>query len=320
MKSAKVFFLILLVIVIFVGSGSIYILKETEQAVRTRFGPIKGVYKNAGIHFKVPFIDKVEKYEKRLLEWDGEPQEVPTSDNKFIHIDSFARWRISNPQRFYKSTKNEDRAHTFLDDIIESTARDEIASYSLPEIIRTSERDMAILKIEAEQNNVGAPGEAEIVKGGAREIITQNVLRRVTEKLLEQNLGIEVVDFRFKRIDYNRDVQEKVFQRMISEQKRIAEKYRAIGEGQKQYIYGKVEQKKKEILSGAYLKSQTIRGEADAKAIEIYANAYNKSAESRDFYNFLRTLDAYKNSFDSTTSMILSTDNEFLKFLESSKN
>jgi membrane protease subunit HflC len=240
---------------------------------------------------------------------------VPTEDKKFIHIDTFARWRISDPLNFYKTLKTENSAHSRLDDILDGLVRDEIVKYNMPEIVKSTDRTMIVLKFDESQTDELV--EEEIT--GMRQNIEQEVLKNAAKKFADLQLGIEVVDFRFKRIKYNNNVRAKVFERMISEQERIAEKYRAIGEGERQRILGKTTQKKKEIMSNAYKESQTIKGEADAEAINIYAEAYNKSSESRDFYQFMRTLEAYKKAIDSNSTMVFSTDSEFLKFLKSSK-
>ncbi|RKY56128.1 MAG: protease modulator HflC [Candidatus Neomarinimicrobiota bacterium] len=318
MKTRIIIIAILVIVVIAFIADGIYILDETEQSIITQFGdPVGEPVIKAGMHFKIPFIQKVFVFDKRLLEWDGAPQEIPTKDNKFIHIDTFARWRISNALTFYKSLKNEMTAHSRLDDLLDGVVRDEIANHRLPEIIRSSDRQMSILEVEA----VGVDSSRidDLSIKGARKKISESIVKHVQDKLKELDLGIEVIDMKFKRIDYNPEVQEKVFDRMVSGQKRIAEKYRAIGQGKKQDILGKQDQRKKEILSKAYLEAQTIRGKADAKAIKIYADAYNKNYESRDFYNFMRTLNAYKFAMDTTTVLLLTTDNDFLKYLKSPK-
>jgi len=318
MRSSRVVFLILLVLVVFLGLNSLFILNETEQAIITKFGkPVGGTYSDAGIHYKIPFIHKIHIFEKRLLEWDGSPQEVPTQDNKFIHIDTYARWRISDPLSFKKKVQTESSAHSRLDDLLDGAVRDEVATQTLPEIIRSTDRKMVVRLFggteETEQNT------SEYNIKGARIEIEEHVLANVAQKLKDLELGIEVVDFRFKRIDYNKGVEEKVFGRMIAEQNKIAEKYRAIGQGEKQKIMGQTSQKKKEILSEAYRKAQEIKGNADAEAIDIYATAYNQSAESVDFYVFMRSLSSYHTALDSSTTLLISTGNDYLKYLKSAK-
>ena len=305
--------LIILLAVLIIGYGSIYILNEAEQAVVTQFGkPVGGSITEAGIHFKIPIIQTVIKFDKRILEWDGSANEIPTLDNKYIFIDAFARWRISDALQFYKSAKNELLAQSRLDDILDGAVRDEIANRTLVEIIRSSNRVMAIQDVESSSVNVNDKISEDLTAEGARLIIIESILESVSTRLLELDMGIEILDVQLKRINYNNQVQEQVFNRMISGQNQIAEKYRAQGQGSKQEILGMQVQRKKEIISGAYLESQKIKGEADAKATKIYADAYGKSPE---FYNFIQTLATYSNTLDSSTQFILSTDNPYLKYL-----
>ena len=305
--------LIILLAVLIVGYGSIYIINEAEQAVVTQFGkPVGGAITDAGIHFKTPIIQTVIKFDKRILEWDGSANEIPTLDNKYIFIDAFARWRISDALQFYKSAKNELLAQSRLDDILDGAVRDEIANRTLVEIIRFSDRVMAIQDVESSSVNVNDKIMEDITAGGARLKIIESILESVSKRLLDLNMGIEILDVQLKRINYNNQVQEQVFNRMISGQNQIAEKYRAQGQGSKQEILGMQVQRKKEIISGAYLESQKIKGAADAKATKIYADAYGKSPE---FYNFIKTLETYSNTLDSSTQFILSTDNPYLKYI-----
>ncbi len=305
--------LIIVLAVLIIGYGSIYIINEAEQAVVTQFGkPAGGAITDAGIHFKTPIIQTVIKFDKRILEWDGSANEIPTLDNKYIFIDAFARWRISDALQFYKSAKNELLAQSRLDDILDGAVRDEIANRTLVEIIRSSDRVMAIQDVESSSVNVNDKISDDLTAEGARLIIIESILESVSTRLLDLNMGIEILDVQLKRINYNNQVQEQVFNRMISGQNQIAEKYRAQGQGSKQEILGMQVQRKKEIISGAYLESQKIKGEADADATRIYANAYGKSPE---FYNFIQTLATYSNTLDSTTQFILSTDNPYLKYL-----
>tara|TARA_Y100000590_G_C15599786_1_gene969555 strand:- start:138 stop:1073 length:936 start_codon:yes stop_codon:yes gene_type:complete len=303
--------LIFLFLVLFIGFNSIYIINETEQAVVTQFGkPVGGAITEAGIHFKAPIIQTVIKFDKRILEWDGAANEIPTLDNKYIFIDAFARWKISDALQFYKSAKNEVLAQSLLDDILDGAVRDEIANRSMVEIIRSTDRSMWIPDVESSSMNIA---EEEIISiQGARLEIVNSIFTSVKNRLIDLNMGIEILDVHLKRINYNQTVQEQVFNRMISGQNQIAEKYRAQGQGKKQEILGMQVQRKKEIISGANLEAQKIIGKADAKVTNIYANAYGKSP---DFYKFIKTLETYKNTIDSTTQFILSTDNPYLKYL-----
>ena len=305
--------LIIVLAVLITGYGSIYIINEAEQAVVTQFGkPVGGAITDAGLHFKTPIIQTVIKFDKRILEWDGSANEIPTLDNKYIFIDAFARWRISDALQFYKSAKNELLAQSRLDDILDGAVRDEIANRTLVEIIRSSDRVMAIQDVESSSVNVNDKISDDLTAEGARLKIIESILESVSRRLLELDMGIEIMDVQLKRINYNNQVQEQVFNRMISGQNQIAEKYRAQGQGSKQEILGMQVQRKKEIISGAYLESQRIKGEADAKATKIYADAYGKSPE---FYNFIQTLATYSNTLDSSTQFILSTDNPYLKYI-----
>ena len=306
-------FLIIVVGVVILGFGSIYTINEAEQAVVTQFGkPVGGAVTDAGIHFKTPIIQTVIKFDKRILEWDGSANEIPTLDNKYIFIDAFARWRISDALQFYKSAKNEMLAQSILDDILDGAVRDEIANRTMVEIVRSSDRVMVIQDVESSSVNVNNKVIEDFSAKGARLEIVESILESVSKRLLELKMGIEILDVQLKRINYTSQVQEQVFNRMISGQNQIAEKYRAQGQGKKQEILGMQVQRKKEIISGAYLESQKIKGEADANATRIYADAFGKSPE---FYNFIKTLETYSNTLDSSTQFILSTDNHYLKYL-----
>ena len=308
----RTFSLILSLAIIIVGFSSIFIINEREQAVVTQCGkPVGGALTESGLHFKIPLIQRVIKFDKRILQWDGSAKEIPTLDNKYIIIDAFARWKISDALQFYKSAKNEMQAQSRLDDILDGAVRDEIANRSMVEIVRSSTRIMLIQDVESSTVNDDSNNPKELIIEGAREKIVKNILKSVSNKLIELDMGIEIVDIQLKRINYTPQVQEQVFNRMISGQNQIAEKYRAQGQGKKQEILGMQVQRKKEIISEAYLEAQQIIGDADAKATRIYANAYGKSPE---FYNFIKTLDTYKNTIDSSTQVILSTDNPYLKY------
>ena len=304
--------LVLLILILIIGFGSVYIINETEQAVVTQFGkPVGGAITDAGIHFKTPIIQTVMKFEKRILEWDGSPKEIPTLDNKYIKIDAFARWRISDALQFYKSAKNEILAQSLLDDILDGAIRDEVANRTMVEIVRSSDRVMAAQDVESSSVNIEEIAQ-DFSATGARLKIIESILQSVSDRLIELNMGIEILDVHLKRMNYTQTVQEQVFHRMISGQEQIAEKYRAQGQGKKQEILGSQVQRKKEIMSEAYLEAQKLKGDADAEVTRIYANAYGKSPE---FYNFIKTLDTYSNTIDSSTQFILSTDNPYLKYL-----
>lgn len=292
--------------------SSLFILNEVEQAIITQFGKPVRIITDANYYFKIPFIQKVRKFDKRMLEWDGFASEMPTKDNKYIYIDAFARWTISDPLQFYKNAKTERNAQSLLDDIIDGAIRDEISNRTMTEIVRYSDTELINEKEDLDDINDFQIEDINTNIAGARLKIIKSIKNNVSEKLLNQNMGINLIDIQLKRINYNKEVQQKLFHRMISGQNRIAEKYRAQGQGKKQEILGNQIQKKKEILSNAYLSSQRIKGKADAEATGIYANAYGRSPE---FYNFIKSLETYKNTVDSTSSIILSTDNQYLKYL-----
>ena len=308
MKNKSFLYTILFALILFINS--LYIINESEQAIVTQFGrPVKSVTA-AGIKFKTPFIQKVLRFDKRILEWDGAANEIPTKDDKYIYIDAYARWKISDPLKFYKSARNERNAQTRIDDVIDGIVRDEISNRQMEEIIRSTDRKMETYD---EEDKKQSTTDSKEVIPGARLNILNTILDNVSSKLGELDMGIEVLDVQIKRMNYNPQVQSKLFNRMISEQNMIAEKYRAQGQGKKQEILGLQIQEEKTILSDAYKESQKIKGRADAKATKIYAESYDRD---RAFYEFIKSLDAYKATLDSTTKLILSTDSKFFKYLE----
>ena len=316
----KKFLPTVLVVLVFLLTNSIYIVNEAEQIVVTQFGkPVGDPITEAGLKFKIPFIQKIIRFEKRILEWDGAANEIPTKDDKYIFIDSFARWKIADPLVFYKAAKNERNAQSRLDDVIDGIVRDEISNRNMEEIIRFTDRAMETYDDEDKKQSTAGEQETFI---GARLDILKSILTNVQNKLVELDMGIEVLDVQIKRIDYNKQVQQKLFDRMISEQNMIAEKYRAQGQGKKQEILGLQIQEEKTILSEAYKKAQKIRGDADAYAIKTYSEAYEQRKNGKvdqdavEFYEFLKSLDAYENIFDSSTRLILSTDSQFFKYLK----
>lgn len=300
----------LIFVLIIVGLNGFFILPEGRQAVITQFGrPVGATVVDAGLHFKTPFIQKVRYFEKRILMWDGDPNQIPTSDKTFIHIDATARWRISDALQFMQSVDNETRAMTILDDIIDGTIRDLVNKNNLVEIIRSSEW----LPPDVSQKTVAREEQEKTIKLGRDKIVAiiyENV-SKATPKY-----GIELVDVMFKRVNYIESVQNKVFDRMISERKRIAAEKRALGEGQKAEILGKVERELKEITSLASRQAQEIRGKADAAAAKIYSKAYNQDEE---FYAFYKTLESYRDTIGQNTKLVLSSDSQFYKYLESVK-
>ena len=308
----KKLFPTILALLVFFLINSVFIINEAEQAVVTQFGKPVGVsIIDAGLQFKIPFIQKVIRFEKRILEWDGAANEIPTEDDKYIFIDTFARWKISDPLVFYKAAKNERNAQSRLDDVIDGIVRDEISIRSMEEIIRSTSRQMETYEDIPTTGGMGARGD-----------IVKNILMKVSSKLQDLNMGIEVLDVQLKRIDYNTQVQSKLFNRMISEQNMIAEEYRGQGQGRKQNRLGEQIRDEKKILSEAYMKAQVIKGNADAYAIKRYSEAYEQRDENNkinkdavELYEFLKSLDAYEAVFDSSSRLILSTESKFFKYL-----
>ncbi|MGB2762793.1 MAG: protease modulator HflC [Candidatus Aminicenantaceae bacterium] len=297
-------------IVLIVLLNSFYIVSEYKQVIITQFGePIGDAITKPGLKMKIPFIQKTNYFEKRWLEWDGDANEIPTKDKKYIWVDTYARWRISDPLVFFQRVRDERGAHTRIDDIIDGETRDAIASFDLIEIVRSSNREFeltdetAILYISA----------AMIKIETGREKIAQIILEHASLKSPE--IGIELKDVRIKRINYVQAVQEEVFNRMKAERQRIAAKYRSEGDGESAKIRGEKERELKRIQSEAYRTAQGIKGKADAEATKIYAKAYNLDPE---FYQFMKTLETYVASLDKETWLLLSTDTEFLKYLKSS--
>ena len=308
----KSIFPIVLIVIFLILSGGLFVVNEKEQAVIIQFGkPVGNTIMEAGLKFKMPLIQSVIKFDKRILEWDGAANEIPTKDNKYIFIDAFARWKIIDALQFYKSAKNEMLAQSRLDDIIDGAVRDEITNRTMNEIIRSTQRQMQTSEDDDDDDIPSTLVDDELTKGARLDIIN-SIKANVTSRLTELQMGIEVVDIQLKRINYNKQVQSKLFNRMISEQNMIAEKYRGQGQGKKQEILGMQIQKSKEVRSQAYLEAQIIMGDADAEAVSIYANAYNKSPE---FYNFKKSLETYTKTLDSTTKVIMSTDGKYFKYL-----
>jgi len=296
-------------------SGALYTIDETQQVVITQFGkPIGDPITEAGFHFKMPFIQKANFFEERILEWDGDANQIPTKDKKYIWVDTTARWKIVNSLKFLQSLGNEREAHKKLDDIIDSVTRDLITSNNLVEAVRNTNRilDRDIMDEDEDSMSHSDEGIERISKG--RENLTRRILEAASKDLLE--FGIELVDVRIKRINYVSEVQTKVFDRMISERKRAAEQYRSEGQGKKAEIEGRVSKELNEIRSEAYKKAEIIKGEADAEATTIYAEAYNKDPE---FYSFLKTLETYQDTIDKDTTVILTTDSDYMKYLKKSK-
>ncbi len=288
-----------------------FVVTETEQVIITRFGkPVGDPITTPGINFKIPLIEEANFFEKRFLEWDGDPNQVPTKDKRFIWVDTYARWRITDPLLFFQRLRDERGARSRLDDILDGEVRDAIANHDLVELVRTSNRKP---QVDEELTGVDDTDLLAEIKTG-REKITRLILKAGAERV--KDLGIELLDLRFKRINYVQEVREKVFDRMIAERKRIADKYRSEGQGEASKILGLKERELKSITSEAFKKSEEIRGKADAIATRIYASAYNRSAEAREFYKFLKTMETYESTFGQQDWLILSSDSDFYRYLK----
>ena len=307
MKNKGILIVIIVAAAAFLVYNAAYTVDETQQVIITQFGRIVGTPKtDPGLRFKVPFIQRANYFAKNLLDWDGDPGQIPTLDKTFIWVDTFARWKITDPVKFFQTVNNQFSAVGKLNDIIDPAVRNFITSYSLIETVRKSSRSLDTSDVETEDRirtsyavNVG------------REKITQGILKQAQPKLAQ--FGIELVDVKIKRINYVEQVRKSVYGRMIAERKQIAEKYRSEGKGEAQKILGERERDLQEITSEAYRTAQEIKGKADAEATIIYAKAYGVDPE---FYSFVQTLEIYDQSLGEKNTLILSTDSEFLKYLK----
>ena len=290
--------------------SAVYTVSETEQAIIVQFGrPVGGVIDRPGLHVKLPFIQTVYRFDKRWLEFDGDPNEIPTRDKKYIWVDTYARWRISDPLRFFQAVRDERGGQSRLDDIVDGETRNAVASFDLIEIVRSSNR---AFQITEELSGIGSAEAMTPVTTG-RSKIAQVILDKASK--ITPEFGIELVDVRFKRLNYVDTVQQKVFERMVSERKRIAERSRSEGQGRAAEIRG---QKERDVLAASsvgYKTAQELKGAADAQAAAIYAQAYNKDP---DLYQFLKSMETLGVTLDEKATLILSTDSELLKFLKAS--
>ena len=300
--------LIVLAIVAF-ASGALFVVDETKQVVITQFGkPVGKPITTAGLHFRTPFIQEAHYFDKRILNWDGDPNQIPTKDKKYIWVDTTARWKITDALKFLQSVGNEMGAHSRLDDIINSATRDAVTNHLLVDAVRDSNRILETKDL----------GEDIIVGDEALERIEvgrQQLTRAIVEKakVLAPQYGIGIVDVRIKRVNYVEDVRNKVYDRMIAERKRAAEKYRSEGQGKSAEISGQLGKELKQITSEAYRHSQGVMGKADAETINIYAKVYSLDPS---FYSFLKTLETYQKTIDDNSTIILTTDSDYYKYLK----
>lgn len=308
-------FWVLVVVGLIAASSSFYTLQETEQAIITEFGkPVGQPVTEAGLHFKMPITQDVNVIEKQILEWDGQRSEMPTRDKLYITVDMFARWRITRPLEYFRRLRDERSAQSRLDDILGSETRNSIAKHDLIEVIRTT-KDRKPLRDESlagGNEGYGSIGVLQPIQKG-RSAIEQEIRDAAKGKLAE--LGIELLDVRFKRINYNPSVVEKIYERMISERQQIASRFRSEGEGEAAKIMGDRERDLSVIESEAYKTVQQMRGEADAKVTSIYAAAYSQSPEARSLYAFVKTLDTYKKVVSENDTLVLSTRSELYRYL-----
>jgi len=313
MKRIGAFVVVIIVIfLILVISGAFYTVREWDQVVITQFGkPIGNPKTEAGLYFKIPFIQEVNRFEKRLLRWDGDPNEIPTRDKRFIYVDTTARWQIVDARKFLEVLGDYTQAYAKLDDTIDAVVRDYVSANPLVELVRSTDW-MPTLK-EGEEKVVSPfPGEtARATVELGREKITRAILAEASKAM--PAFGIELVDVRIKRINYVERVQKTVYERMKTERKRKAALFRSEGEGKKAEILGQMEKELKSIVSGAYRTAEEIRGKADAEATRIYGEAYGEDAE---FYAFFKTLDTYKEAPYKNAFVILGTDSDYYRFLK----
>ncbi|MBW1835914.1 MAG: protease modulator HflC [Deltaproteobacteria bacterium] len=309
MKS-KGILLIIPIIVIVLAVASAYVVDETEQVIVTQFGRVVGMpKKDPGLYFKLPFIQSTNYFPKNLLQWDGDPGQIPTLDKTYIWVDTFARWKITDPIKFFQTVNNTVSARARLDDIIDPAVRNFITSYSLIETVRKSNRELDTFEIGLEDIQKEQFAADTITTG--REKITKGILEQAQPKL--DKFGIQLVDVKIKRINYVEQVRKSVYGRMVAERKQIAEKFRSEGMGEARKITGEKERDLKQITSEAYRTAQELKGKADAESTKIYAEAYGRDPE---FYSFTKTLEIYNEALDENISLILSTDSEFLKYLK----
>ena len=304
-KATTIQIIVLLAIVLLLDQAT-YTVSETEQVIITQFGdPVGDPVTSPGLHFKVPFIQRVNVFDNRFLEWDGNPNQVPTRDRRFILVDTYARWRITDPLLFFQRLRDERGAQSRLDDILDGETRNAVARHNLIELVRSTNRNEADVQIESEE-------EAVILEplDQGRQEITREILQTAAGRTAD--LGIELLDLRLKRINYVAEVQQDVFARMIAERQRVAEEFRSEGQGEAARIDGERERELSQIQSEAYRIAEELRGKADATATAVYAEAYNRDA---DFYAFTKSMETYEQTMDGETLFILGTDSELLRFL-----
>jgi membrane protease subunit HflC len=307
MKPGLILVVVALLVVSLLG-GAFFIVSETQQVVLTQFGrPVGEPITTAGVHFKVPFIQTANFFEKRFLEWNGDPNEVPTKDKRFLLVDTYARWRITDPLKFFQRLQNERGALSRLDDIIDGETRNAIANHEVVEIVRSTNREVRVDPDLAAEEQMITLDEVDTGRLDIMAVILTEAQKRTSD------LGIEILDVRFKRINYNKEVQRTVYQRMIAERTRIAERFRSEGLGESARIRGEKERELKSISSDAFRQAEEISGLADAEASAIYAGAYSRDAE---FYRFYKTMEVYPTTLDKDAWLVMTTDGDFFRYID----
>jgi modulator of FtsH protease HflC len=312
MKKLYILIAVIFVAALIVLGSGFYILDETQQAIVTQFGKPVGVPRTeAGLQFKVPLIQKVQFFDKRYLEWDGDPNQVPTKDKRFIHVDTYARWEITDPLQFFIRLRDERSAQSRLDDILDGETRIAVAGHDLLEIVRSTNREPEIV-----EDFMEVLEHLEDIMVG-RDKIESLILEKANERTTD--LGIRILDFRFKRMNYVEEVRNRVYDRMVSERNRIADQFRSEGQGEARIILGNKERDLAKIQSEALREAEIIRGRADAEATNIYAAAFDRNRQSRELYEFLRTMESFEKALDDKTTLILTTNSDFYRYLQGMK-
>lgn len=315
MKITSILLAIVVAAALLIVSGALYTVDETKQVIITQFGkPVGDPKTEAGLKFKIPFIQQVNPVDKRILEWDGSPSNMPTKDKLYIAVDLFARWRIVDPLQYFLRLRDERSAQSRLDDILGSETRNAVAKHELIELVRTTKDRTPLRDASLSEADLATLGGLVPIRKG-RALVEQEIFEAAAPKV--EVFGIELTDIRFKRVNYNESVRPKIYERMISERRQIAERFRSEGNGEAARINGNRERELNRIRSEAYREVEEIRGDADAKATQIYASAYNQSAEAVDFYEFQKTMDMYRTVLQDNSTLIMSTSSEAFEYLKS---
>ncbi len=310
MKAQRGLLIALALLAVFVVADAAYVVDETQQVVLTQFGdPVGSPITTPGLHFKTPLIQRTNYFDKRFLEWDSDPNQMPTKDKRFIWVDTYARWRISDPLLFFQRLRDERGAQSRLDDILDGETRNAVARHDLVEVVRSSNRPKEQVLVDSEEETAIL----QPIKTGRQEI-TKEILEKASQRT--SDLGIELIDLRIKRINYVDQVQKDVFARMIADRQRVAARFRSPGEGEAARIRGERDRELKRIQSEAYMKAQEVRGKADAEATQIYADDYNRDPS---FYAFVKSLETYEAAADAKTTLVLTTDSDLMRYIKSPK-